>query len=45
MQTSERKDRQLIRTVWDIAPDDRARIATCSLRTATDIFKENYSSI
>ena len=38
---------QTIRTVRDISRDDRARIATCSLRTPidrqTDIHKENYS--
>ena len=34
---------QTIRTVRDISRDDRARIATCSLRTPTDRFKENYS--
>ena len=39
----ERKERQLIRTVRDISRDDRARIPTCRLRTATDRFAENYS--
>ena len=42
---------QTIRTVRDISRDDRARIATCGLRTPTDRqtdrqadrFKENYS--
>ena len=34
---------QAIRSVRDISRDDRARIATCSLRTATDRFKANYS--
>ena len=34
---------QTIRTVRDISRDDRERIATCSLRTPTDILKENYS--
>ena len=34
---------QTIRTVRDISRDDRARIATCSLRTQTDRLKENYS--
>ena len=34
---------QTIRTVIDISPDDRARIATCRLRTPTDRLKENYS--
>ena len=32
---------QTIRTVRDISRDDRARIATCSLRTPTDRLKEN----
>ena len=32
-----------IRSVRDISRDDRARIATCSLRTPTDRFKANYS--
>ena len=30
-------------TVWDISRDDRARIATCRLLTATDMFKNNHS--
>ena len=34
---------QTIRSVRDISRDDRARIPTCSLRTATDRFKANYS--
>ena len=34
---------QTIRTVTDISRDDRAIIATCSLRTLTDRLKENYS--
>ena len=34
-----------IRSVRDISRDDRARIATCSLRTPTDRLMENYSSI
>ena len=34
---------QTIRTVRDISRDDRAIIATCSLRTLTDRLKENYS--
>ena len=34
---------QMIQTVRDISRDDRARIATCSLRTPTDRLKENYS--
>ena len=29
--------------VWYISRDDRARIATCSLRTTTDKFKDNCS--
>ena len=32
-----------IRSVRVISRDDRARIATCSLRTPTDRFKANYS--
>ena len=43
MRTHERKEWQLIRTVWDISWDDRARTTACRLRTATDRFKENYS--
>ena len=39
-----RESCQTIRTVRDISRDDRARIATCSLRTPTDRqIKENYS--
>ena len=34
---------QTMRTVRDISRDDRARIATCSLRTLTDRLKANYS--
>ena len=34
---------QTIRTVRDMSRGDGARIATCSLRTPTDILKENYS--
>ena len=34
---------QTLRTVRDISRDDRAGIATCSLRTLTDRLKENYS--
>ena len=38
---------ETMRTVRDISRDDRARIATCSLRTLTDRqtdrLKENYS--
>ena len=41
--TGERMFCQTIRTVRDISRDDRAIIATCSLRTPTDRFKENYS--
>ena len=33
---------QMIRSVRDISRDHRARIATCSLRMATDRFKANY---
>ena len=36
---------QTIRTVRDISRDDRARIATCSLRTPTSRLKENCSII
>ena len=32
-----------IRSIRDISRDDRARIATCSLRTPTDRLKANYS--
>ena len=32
-----------MRTVSDISRDDRERIATCSLLTATDRLKKNYS--
>ena len=35
--TRERKCFRSIRTVWDISRNDRARIATCSLQTATDL--------
>ena len=41
-QTREMKFFQSIRTLWDISRDDRARITTCSLITATDRLK-NYS--
>ena len=47
--TRDRMYRQTIRTVRDISRDDRARIATCSLRTLTDrqtdrqTYKDNYS--
>ena len=40
-QTCDRMRFQTIRTVRDISRDDRARIATCSLLTSTDRFKEN----
>ena len=36
MRTRERKYLGRIRSVWDISRGDRARIATCSLRTSTD---------
>ena len=42
-QTRDRIYYQTIRTVIYISRDDRARIATCSLRTPTDRLKENYS--
>ena len=35
--TCDRKCCQTIRTVSDISRDDRARIATCSLLTSTDL--------
>ena len=41
--TRDGMDCQSIRTVWDISLEYGARIATCSLLTATDIFKTNYS--
>ena len=45
--TRDRMYCQTIRTVRDISRDDRARIATCRLRTPTDrqtdILKESYS--
>ena len=41
--TRDRMYGQSIRTVRDISRDDRARIATCSLRTSTDRHKENFS--
>ena len=43
MRTRERMYCQTIQTGRDISRDDRARIATCSLRTPTDRLKENYS--
>ena len=41
--TRDRMYCQTIRIVRDISRDVRAWIATCSLRTLTDIRKENYS--
>ena len=41
--TRDRMYCQTMRTVRDISRDNRARIATCSLRTSTDRLKENYS--
>ena len=41
--TRDRIHYQTMRTVRDISRDDRARIATCSLRTLTDRLKGNYS--
>ena len=41
--TRERKYLGRIRSVWDISRGDRARIATCSLRTSPDRLKANYS--
>ena len=41
--TRERKCFRSIRTVWDISRDDRARILTCSLRTATDLRRIIYT--
>ena len=41
--TRDRIYSQTKRTVRDISRDDRARIATWSLRTLTDRLKENYS--
>ena len=41
--TGDRMYCQTIRTVRDISRDERARIATCSLLTPTDRFKENFS--
>ena len=43
MRTRDRMYCQTIRIVRYISRDDRARIATCSLRTLTDRLKENYS--
>ena len=40
------RDRMYFQIIWsvrDISRDDRARIATCRLRTPTDRHKENYS--
>ena len=53
MRTRETSEWPSMRTVWDIFRDDRASIATCSWRTATDtdrfrkndiIYKLRYSS-
>ena len=41
--TRDRTYCQTIRTVRDISRVDRAKIATCSLRTPTCRHKENYS--
>ena len=41
--TRDRMYCQTIRTVRDISRDDRARIATCSLRTPTDFKRRIYS--
>ena len=41
--TRDRMYCQIIRIVRDISRDDRARIATCRLRTLTDRLKENYN--
>ena len=41
--THDRMYCQTIRTVRYISRDDRAIIATCSLRTPTDRLKDNYS--
>ena len=41
--TRDRMYCQAIRIVRNISRDDRAGIATCSLRTLTDRLKENYS--
>ena len=41
--TRDRMYCQTIRIVRVISPDDRARIATCSLRMLTDRLKQNYS--
>ena len=46
MRTRDRMYCQTIRSVWDISRGDRARIATCSLRTSdrqTYRLKANYS--
>ena len=42
MRTRDRMYCQTIRSVRDISRDDKARIATCSLRTQTDRLMENY---
>ena len=41
-QTRERMYCQTIRTVRDISRDDRARIATCSLRTPEELQENKY---
>ena len=41
--TRDRMYCQTIRSIRDIYRDDRARIATCTLRTLTDRNRENYS--
>ena len=41
--TRDRMYFQTIPTVRDIYRYDRARMATCSLRSPTDILKDNYS--
>ena len=41
--TRDRKYLGRIRSVLDISRDDRARIATCRLRTSTDRLKTHYS--
>ena len=43
MRTRDRMYLGRIRSVRNISRDDRARIATCSLRTTTDRLKANYS--
>ena len=43
MRTRDRMYLGRIRSVRNISRDDRARIATCSLRTPTDRLMKNYS--